>query len=65
MIQRFTGASRRCVVPWPAGEYPTDAVLDAVDGARMIAVVSPNNHGRRHQRGRFETPERLGTETRC
>ena len=41
-----TRTGRRGVVrvPWPEGDWPVDAVLDAVDGdTRMVAVVSPNN----------------------
>ena len=40
---RWTGATVR-EVPWPGGEWPLQAVLDAVDeSTSLVAVVSPNN----------------------
>ena len=40
---RWTGATVR-EVPWPGGEWPLQAVLNAVDASTtLVAVVSPNN----------------------
>jgi histidinol-phosphate aminotransferase len=46
MIGKFAGLAGAAVVSpaWPAGEYPTDAVLRSVnERTAMIAVVTPNN----------------------
>jgi histidinol-phosphate aminotransferase len=46
MIQRYARSAGAAIVevPWPSGDWPLDAVLEAVTPATaMIAVVSPNN----------------------
>lgn len=46
MLERYAQLARAELrrVAWPAGDYPTDAVIEAAgDDAAMIAVVSPNN----------------------
>lgn len=46
MIERYAdlAGSRRLEVPWPAGAFPTEAVLARVEKATgLITLVSPNN----------------------